>query len=321
MRQVYSLTYITRQVSAQYCTIATVQYNATVQEQHEMNMIEAGAPPTESAEMHLDCPTCGYLLTGLPEDRCPECGIVFDRARLLLTASPDTRPVHTWNDRSTFGLVGAFCRTCMATWFHPGRFAGSFPRRHSSRSAWGFSLMCYGVAFAVLLFPMMMRSESGGYGATIIQATTFMVFIFPGVVVAAIGCEWLIARVLSRHFHVPNIPRADAYHFWRGLTHFFSSYFILSGIGFALWEAAPGRTAPNSGNPLFDIVFFSSRGVIPIVFLWWVFSLNRAMAARTSPEPQLLTLATIVLVLIGLGAILAGTMLANLGFGVFYALL
>jgi hypothetical protein len=30
----------------------------------------------------LHCPSCGYDLTGLPENRCPECGGLFDRNEL-----------------------------------------------------------------------------------------------------------------------------------------------------------------------------------------------------------------------------------------------
>ena len=30
------------------------------------------------------CPKCGYVLKGLPQDRCPECGQEFDRGRLLV---------------------------------------------------------------------------------------------------------------------------------------------------------------------------------------------------------------------------------------------
>ncbi len=35
-------------------------------------------------EFPIVCDRCGYLLRGLPEDRCPECGTAFDRHRLLL---------------------------------------------------------------------------------------------------------------------------------------------------------------------------------------------------------------------------------------------
>lgn len=44
--------------------------------------VDPAAFPEE--EFPLNCPNCRYLLRGLPEERCPECGEPFDRGRLLV---------------------------------------------------------------------------------------------------------------------------------------------------------------------------------------------------------------------------------------------
>lgn len=44
-------------------------------------------------EFPIFCETCGYLLRGLPDGRCPECGNSFERSHLLLR-----QYVHEWFD-------------------------------------------------------------------------------------------------------------------------------------------------------------------------------------------------------------------------------
>ncbi len=41
--------------------------------------------------MTFFCPNCGYNLTGLPENRCPECGREFDPAQLAQQRRADAR--------------------------------------------------------------------------------------------------------------------------------------------------------------------------------------------------------------------------------------
>ncbi len=54
----------------------------------------APEPPTaDPTDPALHCPTCGYNLTGLPQNRCPECGQDFEHDRLLLAASDKPPPL------------------------------------------------------------------------------------------------------------------------------------------------------------------------------------------------------------------------------------
>lgn len=44
-------------------------------------------------EFPIWCPKCDYLLRGLPDGRCPECGTEFERGRLLVQ-----QYVHQWSE-------------------------------------------------------------------------------------------------------------------------------------------------------------------------------------------------------------------------------
>lgn len=45
-------------------------------------------------EFPVTCPKCGYLLRGLPDGNCPECGKPFERGRLLVL-----QYVHEWSGK------------------------------------------------------------------------------------------------------------------------------------------------------------------------------------------------------------------------------
>ncbi len=47
---------------------------------------DARADPSRlpEGEFPVYCPKCAYLLRGLPDGRCPECGTPFERSRLLV---------------------------------------------------------------------------------------------------------------------------------------------------------------------------------------------------------------------------------------------
>ncbi|UCC32123.1 MAG: hypothetical protein JSU86_07540, partial [Phycisphaerales bacterium] len=73
------------------------------------------------------CPSCSYLLLGLTEFRCPECGAPFDpeyikdasfRAHLL-----------PWERPETGARVGRLARTLVQASLHPGRFFASLSER------------------------------------------------------------------------------------------------------------------------------------------------------------------------------------------------
>jgi hypothetical protein len=63
-------------------------------------------------EHALFCPNCGYNLTGLPSERCPECGRLFDVAKLRLAWHPGMATISTWHPVSTSPVGGSLVGLC-----------------------------------------------------------------------------------------------------------------------------------------------------------------------------------------------------------------
>jgi hypothetical protein len=65
------------------------------------------------AEFPVICPQCAYLLRGLPDGSCPECGRPFERGRLLVQQYVHEFGSRAWA-RSVSGRIAAACRGTMA---------------------------------------------------------------------------------------------------------------------------------------------------------------------------------------------------------------
>lgn len=105
----------------------------------------AYAPP----EHALRCPTCDYLLVGLPQNRCPECGCVFDPAAVQKwqTRTPP------WFEQARGGsVIVAFVGTWLTVLATPWRFAWqTVGGLRGGRAAW-FGGICFASTFVSLFF-------------------------------------------------------------------------------------------------------------------------------------------------------------------------
>ncbi|MGF1634927.1 MAG: hypothetical protein ACFCVE_13825 [Phycisphaerae bacterium] len=113
----------------------------------------AGPPagPKGEAAQNLDaeefvCLHCGYDLRGITSDRCPECGLAFDRAA-------GAQPRIPWEHRIRLGRVRAFAATALAVLRRPGRLGVEVTRPVDYRGARYFHLICVAVATLAVTLP------------------------------------------------------------------------------------------------------------------------------------------------------------------------
>ncbi|HVP10600.1 MAG TPA: hypothetical protein VMV94_05350 [Phycisphaerae bacterium] len=90
------------------------------------------ASPASGGSEGLLCPDCGYDLTGLVQDRCPECGVSFDRALLILQQQQDALLL-PWETGRRHSLVRRILSTCFAAWLHPARYCDRIAQRRYVR--------------------------------------------------------------------------------------------------------------------------------------------------------------------------------------------
>ena len=216
----------------------------------------------------LECPECRYNLTGLTENRCPECGTPFDPRQLWWLTHVQPHLATPWD----YGQdIRSFVKTWLLAAFRPTALAKDFPRRHYTDCATGYSLICYLVTAFVFVLSLTWKA----LGVGVAEAVGVCVVALPVALSASVAfwlCEATIARALA--FLVPPTYAKEAYHFWRGLTHYTG--------GFAILTAACGALTVL-GAPLVSVgkVLCAWAGLA--VFSWWVGALWHMIWCRSRP--------------------------------------
>lgn len=175
--------------------------------------------PTPLDDEGLHCPKCEYNLTGLSDDRCPECGTTFDR-RTLRQHAVERRPIPTWPERTLAGNISGFARTLYWTALEPGEFARRFPCRYPPAVVWAHTITCDVIALGVA------TAVRGLDPATLI-------FVLSALVTATL-VEMVLAVLFSVGIGAGGLPTREHYCFWRGIMHCFGGFLILTIAGWTI---------------------------------------------------------------------------------------
>ena len=243
-------------------------------------------PPVESAGLH--CPHCDYDLTGLTEDRCPECGEAFDRELLRKIAANEPIPAVPWDTDQT---LRGFFKTWWLALVNRGNLARDFPLVHDHGNVILYTFVSYLIAILIYVVSIVFTilASNGDIPINIVIGRMF------GGLLWALLFETFAARGLAAAVPPRKIKNRDR--FWLGLSYYTSGYTWL----LAAWDAVSLPILQNSNHPAWSWISWITATMI---FLWWA-SAYWIMAIRRSENILRILLACIWIVL---AAIVAGGM-------------
>jgi len=222
--------------------------------------LHADLAPGGAADEGMRCPNCEYNLTGLPQPRCPECGVEFtwDEVRPL---GPQIAFERTSGRRKLLGLLVTWLTVLFAPWV----FARQVVRRASLAHALVFGLVCF----------------AGAAGALVIDWE-------PGVMVAwwiVAGAFLLIETVVLTAVDVAHWKRPlRSLRFWLTVSCYTSAVMVTEVFGPPLvrleevWGLLSGQLSTTVTDDLYTLGW-------PAFVLWgqvivWLAAVTWCYAAR-----------------------------------------
>lgn len=222
-----------------------------------------GKPIASEVQLELPCPKCDYDLRGQDNSVCPECGLAFDRARMIEWSTRTDLP--PWSNRQ-LQSTGSWPQLFFDALFQPSVLGRNLPPLMSRRSLWRYAAVVRSLVLLPILafFPML-----GGGLDGVIVALIFISFLCSWG--AGELCERVAAWSIPRSARPTAVPSEDAPGFWLGLVRCHASYLVATWIigtlcVLTLAPAGLGWAALIVGH------------LVPLV--WWTAGLSRAIVAR-----------------------------------------
>ena len=246
---------------------------------------EATAPP----DPVLRCPRCDYNLAGLPEDRCPECGEVFDRQKLIAWLTRPNQPI-LYGQQSNIDLLS----TLPLSLFRPRRIGRDLASRCDPLKIGLYSLAAKLLAAAIAFPAAWLAFKPDQIGSCLVICLT--------IVCMAKTAESLLGALLARFLQPRNpIPRRFQYRFWRNLCRCFAFHLPIS----AAFVVAVGSQAPLLPPMLLGL---------SISILWWWYNLSLAISTRAVFSGKI-AMAILLIPVVGIAVTAVGFLLCTMGIG------
>lgn len=256
-------------------------------------MPPAGNDTLVPADSGLRCPQCEYNLTGLTENRCPECGSAFDPEELRRVFSGAPLPIPGWEVPRNPSLLRRFLTTCRMSWFQPSEFGRRFPWSYDLGAAGQFWIVARGIATAILgigvvglMLPTVGHADRGV--PLVVFGLAAAMFLSCSLVCEALVVLAIVLLVTRKVRTRPvralpdSIPASTS---WWGLVAFYSSFLIASALVFAFDAVA--STCWSDYLPKHVVERAIVAGELGPL-LWWSWALGSAIAARSVPSFGLL---------------------------------